>query len=565
MSCTRREFLCTASAAPVIAAPPARRPNVVLIITDDQGYGDLSLHGNPHLKTPNIDAIGRDGVQFTQFQVSPVCSPTRSSLLTGRYNYRTGVVDTFLGRSMMYPDEVTIAEVLSKAGYRTGIFGKWHLGDNYPMRAMDQGFQETLVHKGGGIGQASDPPGSSYFDPILFHNGRQEKFRGYCTDVFFDAATSWIETNRNQPFFAYIATNAPHSPLLIDNAWVEPFRKQSLQEDTAKIYGMVANIDKNIGHMLAKMRALDMERDTLLIFMTDNGPYFSVFNQDQNFADRGATYGNRFNAGMRGGKASVYQGGIRVPFFLRWPARLPSGRKVDRATAHIDIFATVLEACGVSKPDGLKLDGRSILASAEGKITRLPDRMLFTQWHRGDQPEPFRNCAVRTQQYKLVDGKELYDLAADPSERQDIAANHPHVVARLRRGYEEWLQDVSSVRRYVPPRIYIGTPHENPVTLTRQDWRVPSNLPASSSPGWWEVDVKRAGHYDVTVAIDALKCDGKAHFQLGAASRTVPVAQGASECRLGEVPLTSGPAQLKVSLECGGSMTGARFVEIRSS
>ena len=189
----RRQLFCTAlGAAGAGLAAPRRPPNVIIIITDDQGYGDLSIHGNPYLKTPNIDSIALGGIQFTQFQVCPVCSPTRSSLMTGRYNYRTGIVDTYLGRSMMYPDEATVAELFGKTGYRAGIFGKWHLGDNYPMRAIDQGFQEAIVCKGGGIGQPSDPPGNSYFDPVLFHNGKAEKYRGYCSDIFFDEAIRWI-------------------------------------------------------------------------------------------------------------------------------------------------------------------------------------------------------------------------------------------------------------------------------------------------------------------------------------------------------------------------------------
>ena len=547
MPLTRRRFVSSAiGAAPLIAAPRARRPNIIFVLTDDQGYGDLSIHGNPYLKTPNMDRIAKEGVQFTQFQVSPCCSPTRSSLMTGRYNYRTGIVDTFMGRSMMYPDEATVAELLGGAGYRTGIWGKWRLGDNYPMRAMDQGFQEALVHRGGGIGQNSDPPGSSYFDPILFHNGKQEKYRGYCTDVFFNAAMEWIEANRKEPFFAYIATNAPHRPLQIDEQWAEPFRKHGVADDVAAIYAMEANIDKNLGRLLDRMRVLGLERDTILIFMSDSADSI------------------RYNAGMRGMKGTVYQGGIRVPCFVRWPARLRAGRTVDRIAAHIDILPTLLEACGVPRPNDVQLDGRSLLPLAEGKAKAWPDRMLFTQWHRGDQPEPFRNAAVRTQQYKLVDGKELYDIAADPGEKQDIAAQHPEVVARLRAGYDEWFRDVSSVRHYVPPRIYIGTSHENPVVFTRQDWRVPVD-PKDPTPPWWEVDVKRAANYDVTVTLDPAECNGEARFELGGASQQSPVAKGATACRFASVPLHEGSGQLRVYMKCGARPRGAQFVEIRAT
>jgi arylsulfatase A-like enzyme len=543
---SRRQFLASSLAA---AAPEkqSRRPNVVFVLTDDQGFGDLSINGNPYLKTPNSDAIGREGVQFSQFQVCPVCSPTRSSLMTGRYNYRTGVVDTFLGRSLMYPDEVTIAEILRDAGYRTGIFGKWHLGDNYPMRAMDQGFEEALVIKGGGIGQPSDPPGSGYFNPVLQHNGQQKTYPGYCTDVFFDAAMSWIETGGDKPFFAYIPTNAPHSPLIVGEEWVEPFRKMGLPEDVAKTYGMIANIDVNVGKLTAKLRALNLERDTLLIFMTDNG----------------ATGPSpRYNAGMRDGKGTPYQGGIRVPCFFRWPGKLKPST-CDRIAAHIDLLPTILEVCGVRQPPALQIDGKSLWPLAQGAAAgSWPDRMLFTQWHRGDRPEPFRASAVRTQRYKLVNGRELYDMASDPGESHDIAAANPDVVAKLRAGYSAWFESVSSVRHFLPSRIYLGTSHENPVVLTRQDWRVPPDV--RQPVGWWEVDVKKTGKYDIKLIFDPLENDSAVRFQLGAADKTVTCAKGARECLFQAVDLSTGAGQLRGSIATGKAPLGPKFVEVRS-
>jgi arylsulfatase A-like enzyme len=517
-------------------------------MSDDQGYGDLSLHGNRKLRTPNMDSVGVDGVQFTQFQVCPVCSPTRSSLMTGRYNYRTGVVDTFLGRSMMYPDEVTVAEILSGAGYRTGIFGKWHLGDNYPMRAVDQGFHEALTHRGGGIGQPADPPGNRYFDPILEHNGKPVRMKGYCTDIFFDAAMKFIEQNRSRPFFAYIPTNAPHSPLQVDESYVAPFRTMGIDDATAKVYGMVKNLDDNMGRLLGRIKALNLEENTILIFLTDNGPQQ-----------------NRYNAGMRGRKGTVYQGGIRVPFFVRWPGAIKPGGKIDRIAAHIDVLPTLLEACGVDKLAGPAVDGKSLMPLLRGSRANWPDRTLFTQWHRGDEPELFRSCAARTQRYKLVEGRELYDLDEDPGETTDIASAKPDVAARLRKATEEWFHDVSSTRGYAPPRIYIGTRHENPVILTRQDWRGPKATWGEGALGYWEVDVRAAGRYEVTLRISPAPGQGEAHFRLNNAALKRPVAKGASEVRFTTVDLKTGPGRLEPSLRFGDKEVGVRYVDVKKT
>lgn len=542
---TRRAFLAAAASPPWLLEAAPRPPNIVLIITDDQGYGDLSLHGNPHLKTPHLDRIGREGVQFTQFQVTPVCSPTRAGLLTGRYNYRTGVVDTYLGRSMMYPDEVTLAELLRDGGYRTGLFGKWHLGDNYPLRAIDQGFETVLCHKGGGIGQPSDPPGNSYFDPVLQENGREVRLKGYCTDIFFERALEFIEDNRSGPFFAYIATNAPHTPLEVAEELVAPFRAQGLDETTARVYGMVRNIDDNVGRLLAHLKRLDLEQDTLVVFLTDNGPQQ-----------------RRYNARMRGLKGSVYQGGIRVPLFLRWPRLFQAGVTVEALAAQIDLVPTLLEACGLRPPRGLILDGRSLLGLAAGREVVWPERTLFVQWHRGDAPEPFRNAAVRTSRYKLVDGKELYDLVNDPGEEHDMAGAQPKTVAALRAAYERWFRDVSSTRGYAPPRIWLGTDFENPVTLTRQDWRGPKASWEPGGLGHWEVEVRRKGRYDIRLRMPPAPADGVARFRLNNVTLEVPVKQGATECVFRAVELEPGPGRAEPVLVFGDTEVGAHYVDV---
>src|SRR5262245_8286221 len=288
-----------------LALPAAgKQPNIIVVIADDMGHGDLGCHGNPKIRTPHLDRFAGQSVKLHSFRVSPVCSPTRASLMTGRYNYRTGVVDTFIGRSMMRSSEVTLAEMLTAAGYRTGIFGKWHLGDNYPMRPQDQGFGECLVHRGGGIGQPSDPPGGeSYFDPILSHNGKLVKTKGYCSDVYTDAALRFMDEVSDKPFFCYLAFNCPHDPLQVADELVEPYRKMNLahdqfprvghplpgkadQEKIARVYAMVGNIDDNVGRLLKRV-----DDNTIVVFLTDNGPA-SV----------------RYNSGMRMRKGSVYDG-----------------------------------------------------------------------------------------------------------------------------------------------------------------------------------------------------------------------------------------------------------------
>jgi arylsulfatase A-like enzyme len=541
---TRRQFVAAPAAALAQNTRARRSPNVLMIITDDQGYGDLSLHGNPHLKTPNLDSIARGGVQFTQFQVCPVCSPTRAILMTGRYNYRTGVVDTYLGRSMMHADEVTLPEVFGKAGYRTGIFGKWHLGDNYPMRSLDQGFQESLVCNGGGVGQPSDPPGNSYFDPVLQHNGKPERYEGYCTDIFTDAALTFIDRNARDPWFVYLSTNAPHTPLTVKPEWAKPYLDAGLDETTAKVYAMVANVDANVGRLLGKVRALELERDTVVIYLTDNGPQQ-----------------RRYNAGMRGLKGTVYQGGIRVPCFVQWPGRLRAGSSTGRIAAHIDWMPTLAEACGLKLPAGT-LDGRSLMPLLRGEESNWPDRTLFTQWHRGDEPELFRACAARRQRYKLVNGEELYDLETDPAEANNIASSQPRVAADLRRQTEAWFRDVSSTRGYAPPRIHLGTPHENPVILTRQDWRGPQASWDDKGLGYWEAFVAAGGRYRIKLRIAPAETDGEARISIGTVSARVPLAKGAAECDAGVIELARGPARVEPVVEVGGRRLGVHYVDV---
>ncbi|MCP4455243.1 MAG: arylsulfatase, partial [Planctomycetes bacterium] len=318
------------------------RPNVILVMTDDQGYGDLGCHGNPIVKTPNLDRLHSEAIRFTDFHVSSFCTPTRAALMTGRYPGRTGAYRTSSGRTLMHTDERTMAEVFSRQGYVTGMIGKWHLGDNAPHRPQDRGFHDVVWHRCGGVGQASDYWGSDYSDDTYERNGTFESFEGYCTDVWFSEARRFVKKNREEPFFLYLATNAPHGPYRVDPKWSKPYVGKADWRGGPQFYGMVANIDHNLGLLREQLDALALTENTILIFMTDNGTANGAqFEGLTSEAIRG------FNAGMRGKKSSVYEGGHRVPFLMYWPAgRWVGGRDIKSLTAHIDVLPTLADLCG---------------------------------------------------------------------------------------------------------------------------------------------------------------------------------------------------------------------------
>ncbi|MGH8247251.1 MAG: arylsulfatase [Gammaproteobacteria bacterium] len=567
--------MLSGSAAFGLQRPVERRPNVVLIITDDQGYGDLGFHGNSKIRTPHLDAFARQSVRFRSFYVLPVCAPTRASLMTGRYYYRTGVTDTYIGRAMMHGDEVTLAEMLVMAGYSTGIFGKWHLGDNFPMRPIDQGFQEALVHRGGGIGQPADPPGNDYFDPALQHNGKEVKTQGYCSDVFTDAAIHFIEENKNRPFFAYLAYNAPHTPLRVPERYRalyehstfsrsefasvgHPLPSEPDAETTARVYGMATNIDDNVGRLLGRLKELGLFDDTVVLFLTDNGPQQV-----------------RYNAGMLERKGSVHEGGIRVPLFVRWPGKLKPGLEVPEFAAVIDIAPTILEICGAPRTAGVRFDGTSVLPLLQGRFDGWPDRTLFVQWHRGDIPELLRAFAVRSRQYKLVQslgaGEQrppdraplrLYDMIRDPLEQYDIASDHPETVRQMREAYEAWFRDVAGTRGFAPPRIQLGAPQENPAVLTRQDWRGPRAGFGENNLGYWDVHVTRPGRYDVTLRFAPAAPRAVARFSVQDAVGERQLAPKATDCTFRSVRLAKGDGRLEASIAHGDKTVGVHYVEV---
>ncbi len=478
-----------------LSAQAAKRPNVVLIITDDQGYGDLSCHGNPVLKTPHLDKLHSESVRLTDYHVAPTCSPTRAALITGHWTNRTGVWHTIMGRSMLRDNEVTIGQIMSDGGYRTAMFGKWHLGDNFPYRPEDRGFQEVLRHGGGGVGQTPDYWDNAYFDGSYFHNGKPVPVKGFCTDVFFDYAKRFIKKVKDddKPFFVYLCTNAPHGPMHAPVKSSAPYAKQGV--GVANFFGMISNIDDNVGSMRAFLKKEGLAENTIFIFTTDNG------------TSSGA---NVHNNGMRGRKGSEYDGGHRVPFFMHWPkGGLTKGHDVGMITSYVDIVPTLIDYCSVPAPKGVKFDGVNIRPLIEGKAKNWPDRILVTDSQRVRDPIKWRKSAVMTDRWRLVNGKELYDINADPGQQTNLARRHPTVVSRLGKFYDAWWQELVPTFGQ-PTAIYLGAkaPLANPVTLTCHDWIADGSTPWNqrhirnaekkpSNTGFWAVDVKSAGEYTV--------------------------------------------------------------------
>lgn len=554
------------------AAATKKAPNVILIITDDQGYGDVGAHGNRMIRTPNLDRLHSESVRLTNFHVDPTCAPTRAALMTGRYSTRTGVWHTIAGRSLMAHDEITLAQQFRRAGYRTGLFGKWHLGDSYPMRPQDRGFEEVVTHGGGGVTQTPDFWGNDYFDDTYLHNGKPERYPGYCSDVWFGQAARFVEANRDRPFFLYLAPNAPHSPYHVAATYAEPYRKQGVPEPMTSFYGMITNLDENVGRLRERLRELKLDQNTLLIFMTDNGSAAGLARN----APSGAWSG--FNAGMRGLKGSEYEGGHRVPCFFSWPeGKLTGGRDLNTLAAHVDLFPTLAELCGVRLPDR-KLDGASLAPLLRREKVEWFDRTLFVHSQRVQDPQKWKQCAVMTHQWRYVDGKELYDLAADPGQQKDVAAEHPGVVGRLRAAYEQWWESLSPAFGHDVSMV-LGHPAQNPVTLNAHDWhaadaQVPWNHELIAKQplvnGWWAVDVARPGSYEFTLCSwapedrDAKPLDATtARLLIGSREAMATVPQGVREVTF-RIDLPQGPAHLQTWLTReDGASRGAFYVTVR--
>lgn len=467
-------------------APPPGRPNVLIVLTDDQGMGDFSCFGNPVLKTPNLDRLRAGSVRFTDFHVTPMCTPTRGQLMTGVDAVRNGATSVTGGRSFIRPGLPTAAEIFAAAGYKTGLFGKWHLGDNYPHRPMDRGFQEAVYHLGWGFTSAPEFT-NTLFDGRYFHNGVEKKFSGHCTDVWFGQAMAWMKARKDagEPFFLYLPTNAPHAPLVVAEKYSAPYEGKG----PAGFFGMIAQIDENMGRLDAFLRETGLAENTILVFATDNGGTAGV---------------KLFNAGLRGGKITYYDGGHRVPCFVRWPAgKLGEPRDIAGPVQVQDLLPTLLELTGVPAPASAKFDGLSLAGVLRGTAP-VPERMFVVQYSRAKLEK--WQCCVVWKNWRLVHGTELYDVDADRAQARNLAAEKPDVVARLRAHYEKWWADLEpKIGEFVATTL--GSEKQPVVRLTSSDWqdvycdnsRHVSTAVGGPRGGHWNIHVEAAGTYEVTL------------------------------------------------------------------
>ena len=485
---------------------PTEKPNVILIITDDQGYGDIGAHGNSVLNTPHLDSLHGRSIRLTDFHVNPTCSPSRAALMTGRNANRTGAWHTIAGRSQLRANEVTMADIFNSNNYQTAIFGKWHLGDNYPFRPQDRGFGEVLVHGGGGVGQQPDFWGNDYFNDTYWHNGEPKTFSGYCTDVWFDEAISFIDQrDKDQPFFCYISTNAPHGPFWVEDQYSAPYLPDSTVVNPW-FYGMIANIDHNMGKLTRFLRERDLERNTLLIFMSDNGTAGGAqIDRETKHVTKG------FNAGMRGTKNTPYEGGHRVPCFLYWPeGNLQGGKDITTLSAHVDMLPTLVDLLNLNTAD-LKYDGVSLQSALLGADNLESNRILITDSQREETPQKWKASSTMKGKWRLINGEELYHIAKDPGQKNDLAANHPEMVTELRSAYENWWGELEPTFADYP-RTVLGAEASPQTTLYVHDMHLDEDFNATlpwhqrhirsgdiKSKGWWSITVASTATYRFTL------------------------------------------------------------------
>ena len=478
------------------------KPNVILIMTDDQGYGDLACHGNPIIKTPNLDELYSESVRFINFHVNPFCSPTRAALMTGRMSDRTHVRTTVYSRNHLNRGETIMSEFFKASGYRTGHFGKWHLGRNYPYRPIDRGFDQWVGHGDGGTGTASDYWGNDKMNDSYWRNGEWEKFEGFSADIYFDEAMKFIGQAKDEPFFIYLATNVPHGPMNVLMEWREPYEDFDIPGsttwgDTKDLYATLSRFDFNMGRLREYLSGNGLDENTILIFLTDNG----------------SANGTRvFNAGMRGGKGSVYEGGHRVPCFIHWPSGgINQGIDIDRLTAHTDLLPTLIDLCKLDTPERghLEFDGRSLVPLLENKDADWTDRLILMHVQNvREVPVKGLNSVLATEKWRFINGKELFDIKADPGQKNDIADQYPDVIADLSKKYEDHWDELQM--GYHPyPRPVIGSGHDDETWLTSDalildrtqphTWSQRHVVQGAANSGFWPVEMAVEGLYQFDV------------------------------------------------------------------
>ncbi|MGQ1784578.1 MULTISPECIES: arylsulfatase [unclassified Saccharicrinis] len=472
------------------------KPNIIVVITDDQGMGDLGCMGNPYIQTPNIDQFYSDAVRFTNYHVSTTCAPTRGALMTGRHTNRLNVFHTITGRSILFEDEITLPQVFAENGYTNGMFGKWHLGDNYPNRPEDRGFHEVVRHGGGGITQGPDYWGNDYFDDTYWHNGQPQKYEGYCTDVFFEEALSFIQKNKENPFFCYISTNAPHGPRNVPGEYFDRYiENKNLSEKEQRFYGMITNIDDNFKLLEEKLDDWDLTENTILIFTTDNGT---------------AAGQKVHNAGLRGQKGSVLEGGHRVPLFIRWPnGQLTGGKDIDKLVAHYDLLPTFVDMLDLDFNPAKPLDGKSLKPLLYNEGSKWENRILYVDTQRRQNLIKYRNYSVMDQDWRLVNGSELYKMADDRKQNNNVIDQYPKVAERLSEGYERWWQSIMSEgpnEKYA--YIKVGSCKENPSRISSHDmftgkfghmWHQYGAASGAQASGKWKIEFVEDGEYKISL------------------------------------------------------------------
>ena len=483
-----------------VCAQAAQRPNVLVILTDDQGWGDLSLNGNKNLSTPNVDSLAADGAAFERFFVCPVCSPTRAEFLTGRYHPRSGVFSTSAGGERMDLDESTIADAFKAAGYATAAFGKWHNGMQYPYHPNGRGFDEYYGFCSGHCGH--------YFDAMLEHNGRIVRGNGFAVDDFTERAMAFIEQHKDGPFFAYLPLNTPHSPMQVPDRWWDKFKDKQLsmhnrdpqRENLPHVRAALAmceNIDWNVGRLLEKLDELDIARNTIVVYFCDNGPN-----------------GWRFNGGMKGRKGSTDEGGVRSPLLIRWPGKIEAGKRVPQISAAIDLLPTLADLADIEVIGEKPLDGVSLKPLLLDTGKDRPERMIFSHW-RG-------RVSVRTQQHRLDQQGKLYDMGADPGQYKDVSKQQPAVTARLREAAAAFKQECLAEYAKEPRPFLIGHTDYRLTQLPARDGVAHGNIKRSNRfpncsyfTNWtslddkitWDAQVMAAGTYEVEVYYTCPKAD----------------------------------------------------------